>query len=192
MVSCMNRREDKRQQQSIYAGRKKKFSKELEVGQNVDVQDEKSGKWCYRGIIRRKRDSGVSYDVEFCKPGNTPKIYLRNRKFLKEIKNVHYDCNEPEEDTYTNRDYICKQNKDGEVACTNKGRKHSMKLRNKNVQRVVDPQCDDRAKRSKQIHGCQANTAFEKQGQGSESRRARQSKQGYKGEQLTRRHKKSQ
>ena len=102
---------------------------------------------------------------------------------------MHHDTGK---DDYTNRGSVCKQNNDGEVICTNKGRKHSMKLRNKNVQGVVEPQGDDRAKRSKQIYGCQANTAFEKQGQDGESRRAGQSKQGYKGEQLTRRHKKSQ
>ena len=58
-MSCMNKRENKRQQQSKYAGRKKKFSKELEVGQKVEVQDEKSEKWRYSGIIKRKRESSL-------------------------------------------------------------------------------------------------------------------------------------
>ena len=45
-----------------------------------------------------------------------------------------------------------------------------MKLRNKNVQGVVEPEYDDQVKRSKQIHGCQANTAYDQRGQGSEER----------------------
>ena len=194
LMSCMDKRENKRQQQSKYAGRKKKFSKELKPGQKVEIQDEKSRKWRYSGIIKRKRDNGVSYDVEFCKPGSTPKIYLRNRKFLKESKNVQHDCNESGRDTNTDEDSICKQNKDRGITCTDKRRKHSMKLRNKNVQRVVEPEYDDQVKRGKQIHGCQANTTCDQRGQSSKSRRAdtEQSRQGHKGKQPSRRYKSSQ
>ena len=60
-MSCMDKRENKRQQQSKYAGRKKKFSKELKPGQKVEIQDEKSRKWRYSGIIKRKRDKHKTF-----------------------------------------------------------------------------------------------------------------------------------
>ena len=128
LSACMDRKEAKRQKQSKYAGRRKKFSKILEIGEKVKVQDEKSGKWCYKGIIKGIRDTGMSYDVEFCKPGDIPKTYLRNRKFLKEIKNVHHAT--------VNENDITNENVDTNESTP--GRKHGMKLRNKNVQGTKD------------------------------------------------------
>ena len=91
---------------------------------------------------------------------------------------------------------ICKQNGDGEPVCIIKGRKHSMKLRNKSVldkKGGAVSQCNIQVKHSKQIHGCQDDTTHDQHDPDRDSRRAgtRQFRQGCKGEQLTRKHTKS-
>ena len=80
----MEKKESMRQEQLKNPRRRKKRSKEFEIGDRVLVQCEKTKKWIFKGTVVEKVTED-SYNIKFKKPNETnEKIYLRNRSMMKD------------------------------------------------------------------------------------------------------------